>query len=170
MTDLSKFKLLYQPHIALESQVEPFTNKDVEYRNGIANHMAAIMEKYRGVGLAANQINFPYAIFVMQAEGSRMDIFNPSIINVSDKKILMTEGCLSDPGLYLNIQRPDAITVRYEDANGTEYEEDLYNASARIFLHEYDHLMGISFTDRVGKTKLNMAYKKRDKLLKSLKK
>jgi len=75
----------------------------------------------------------------------------------------MPEGCLSHPDLYLTVKRPKQLVAKYLDNTAKECKIELYDIDARCFLHEYDHLQGIEFTDRVSKLKLAMAYKKRNK-------
>jgi peptide deformylase len=76
----------------------------------------------------------------------------------------MPEGCLSHPDLFLTVKRPRGIVAKYLDINAKECTIELYDIDARCFLHEYDHLNGIEFTDRVSKLKLDRAKKKRQKL------
>lgn len=158
--DMSAHQLVYVPHEALETQVPAFPQDNVEYRRAVSDHMKAVMERHRGIGLAANQINLNAAVHVQMVQQDMVTMFNPQIHEVSDDKVLMSEGCLSDPGLYLKIKRPDMIRASWEDETGSRTQATLFGMDCRVFLHEYDHLQGILFTDRVGKTKLNMARKK----------
>ena len=77
----------------------------------------------------------------------------------------MDEGCLTFPGLWLKISRPESIKVDYEDVHGEKSEVVMHGLEARIFLHEYDHMEGTNFTDGVSKVKLDMAKKKQKKAL-----
>lgn len=163
--DLSVHKLIYAPHDALTTKVADFPADNTEYRNTIAKHMKSIMETHRGVGLAANQINLDAAVQVQMIQRDIVAMFNPQIHEVSQDKVLMSEGCLSVPGLYLKIKRPDVIRASWEDAAGDRITETLHGMDCRVFLHEYDHLQGIMFTDRIGKLKLEMARKKQSGLL-----
>jgi peptide deformylase len=92
-------------------------------------------------------------------------MFNPEIMEISKDSVLMSEGCLSDPGLYLKISRPDMIMASWEDELGERSQATLYGMDCRVFLHEMDHLQGIMFSDRVGATKLKMARTKQAKLM-----
>jgi len=158
--DMSLHQLVYVPHGALETQVPAFPQGDVEYRRAISNHMKTTMEQHRGVGLAANQINLNAAVHVQMLQKDMVAMFNPQIHEVSEDKVLMSEGCLSDPGLYLKVKRPDMIRASWEDENGERVQSTLFGMDCRVFLHEYDHLQGILFTDRVGSVKLKMARKR----------
>lgn len=158
--DMSAHQLVYVPHEALETQVPPFPEGNPEYRRAVANHMKAVMERHRGIGLAANQINLNAAVHVQMVQTDMVAMFNPQIHNISNDKVLMSEGCLSDPGLYLKVKRPDMVQVSWEDEMGERTGTTLFGMDARVFLHEFDHLQGILFTDRVGDVKLKMARKK----------
>ena len=94
-----------------------------------------------------------------------IECFNPKILDESHKKVLMDEGCLSFPGLWLKVNRPEAIEVEYEDVHGSKTTAMMYGLEARIFLHEYDHMEGKDFTDRVSKLKLDIAKRKQKKAL-----
>lgn len=158
--DMSAHQLVYVPHQALETQVPPFPEGNVEYRRAVAQHMASIMEKHRGIGLAANQINLNAAVHVQMVQRDLVAMFNPQIHEVSEDTVLMSEGCLSDPGLYLKVKRPDMVKASWENELGERTAATLFGMDARVFLHEFDHLQGILFTDRVGDVKLKMARKK----------
>ena len=74
--------------------------------------------------------------------------FNPKIIKESKDEVVMEEGCLSYPELFLNISRPSSIVIKYEDVYKEKHKLKLNGYSARIFHHEYDHMEGIDFTQR----------------------
>ena len=126
------------------------------------------MKYYQGIGLSANQIGIMERVFVMYSDVKKKEIiacFNPNIIAVSPKKTLMDEGCLTYPGLWLKVSRPESIEVEYEDIHGEKTKVFMYGLEARVFLHEYDHMEGKNFTDGVSKLKLDMAKKKQKKAL-----
>ena len=161
-------KLVYAPDPVLDKKVDEFPENSNDLRSMVATHMIDIMQEYKGVGLAANQINLNASVFVMLLYDEPTVMFNPQILEVSNETVLLTEGCLSEPGLYLNVKRPSSVMVQWEDAAGDIQQDTLFKYSARIFLHEFDHLCGVLFTDRVGKLKLQMARKKQKKIVKSL--
>ena len=126
------------------------------------------MKYYQGIGLSANQIGIMERVFVMYSDVKKKEIiacFNPNIIAVSPKKTLMDEGCLTFPGLWLKVSRPESIEVEYEDVHGEKTKVFMYGLEARIFLHEYDHMEGQDFTNRVSKLKLDIAKRKQKKAL-----
>ncbi len=104
------------------------------------------------VGLAAPQINSRLQAFVMK-QGSRViSVINPVIIK-TDLAQTNKEGCLSIPGISENVKRPDKIDVEYYDINFNKVRQKLRGFAAAIFQHEYDHLHGILYIDRLDKAK-----------------
>jgi peptide deformylase len=93
-------------------------------------------------------------------------VINPVIMKVDSDTVLGKEGCLSHLGLLLNIRRPKTLVAKFLDIDAKECILEFSGIDARCFLHEYDHLQGIEFTDRVSKLKLDMAKKKQKKLIK----
>ena len=110
------------------------------------------MFHHQGVGLSANQIGIEERVFVMMIDIESQETitcFNPRIIKESKDEVVMEEGCLSYPELYLEIPRPSSIIVKYEDEGKSLFKRRLDGFIARIFQHEYDHMEGIDFTERV---------------------
>ena len=110
------------------------------------------MFHYNGVGLSANQIGIEERAFVMMIDIDAQETitcFNPRIIKESKDEVVMEEGCLSYPELFLEISRPSTIVVKYEDEGKEIQKRQLTGYYARIFQHEYDHMEGIDFTERV---------------------
>src|SRR5210317_171899 len=94
----------------------------------------------------------------------------PFDVETFKKEEKIKEGCLTFSFLFLDIKRPSAIKVKYLDENLKEQEEEMIGIVARCFLHEYDHMQGIVFTEKVTKFKLDYALKKRDKEIKRVQK
>ena len=92
------------------------------------------------------------------------------IISASADQVMMKEGCLTFPFVFLNISRPRKVTVKYEDENGDLKEGHLDGMISRVFQHEYDHMLGKTFVDGISKMKLDMAYKKAEKQMKKWRK
>ena len=110
------------------------------------------MFHHNGVGLSANQIGIEERAFVMMIDIDAQETitcFNPRIIKESKDEVVMEEGCLSYPELFLEISRPATIVVKYEDEGKEIHKRQLTEYYARIFQHEYDHMEGIDFTERV---------------------
>ena len=122
---------------------------------------------HHGLGLSANQIGMPVKVFTMRVNDSDHAIvcFNPTITKESDETVMMKEGCLSFPSLYLNIRRPSEIEGQYQNADGDIINVHFEGLAARIFHHEMDHMKGETFTDKVNKVFLQSARRKQKKLL-----
>ena len=160
-------------------QVAPFVDESLEQfgfkdRKDLSKVMYDNMTKYGGLGLSANQLGLPYRMFVMGGhpqieDGKVRSVFNPMVNDVSPESINLKEGCLSFPFLFLSIKRPKWCSVRYTDENGEEVEETLHGMSARIFMHENEHMNGYVFTDLVSKLKLERAEKSKQKMIKEIK-
>jgi len=156
----------------LKKVPEPF-NFEEEDAKKWATKLTNKMIELGGVGLAANQVGLDMAIMSIGVrnptsgeEFSRV-CFNPQLISVSDKHEVMREGCLSVPGLRLNIKRPIECTLKYFDENQEEKTEKYTGLAARVALHEYDHMLGYNFMHRVSRLKLDRAMKSLDKRVKA---
>ncbi len=111
------------------------------------------MIHHQGVGLSANQIGIAERVFIMMIDEETEETitcFNPRIIKTYDEKVWCEEGCLSYPDEQINILRPNRIVVKYEDADKVDHKIKLEGFAARVFLHEFDHMQGINFTQRKG--------------------
>ena len=120
-------------------------------RHFLAKTLIENMLHYDGVGLSANQIGIEERAFAMIRDIEYNDIivcFNPRIVKRYDDEVWCEEGCLSFPDKIINIQRPDRIVVKYEDEDKKDHKIKLSGMAARVFLHEFDHLEGIVFTQR----------------------
>ena len=137
-------------------------------REELSKDMFEFMISSGGIGLTANQVGLPYNMFVvgdhLQIEnGIKMACFNPVIINSSEETVVMREGCLTFPFVFLSITRPRKVTLKYEDENCDLQEASLDGMISRIVQHEYDHILGKNFTDYASKMKLDRAFKKAEK-------
>lgn len=148
----------------LHTKLEPF---DFErYGNlavGLSNNLIEAMKRYGGIGLAANQIGCTHRVFVMGTGDNIIAYFNPEILEASENKVTLSEGCLSYMGLFLKISRPERIIARYQDFEGEFHDVSFSGLTARTFQHELDHLNGIVFTSHVGPVALKFAKDKQKK-------
>ena len=120
-------------------------------RHFVAKTLIENMHHYEGIGLAAIQIGIGERVFVMilnMETEETITCFNPRIIKRYDDDVWCEEGCLSFPDEIINIQRPNRIVVKYEDEDKKDHKIKLDGLAARVFLHEFDHLEGIVFTQR----------------------
>lgn len=113
------------------------------------------MYEAKGIGLAANQVDLPYRVFVLNLTGDaeekdqEMVFINPVLSNLKGSTE-GEEGCLSFPGLYANVRRAEKVTVRAFDLSGNDMEYQATGLFARAAQHENDHLDGVLFTDRLA--------------------
>jgi peptide deformylase len=103
--------------------------------------LLATMYEHKGVGLAAPQVGISQQIFVADSGAGPLAIINPKILKKSGSG-KMEEGCLSIPGVHVNVRRPKDIIVQYTDENNQKVERSMTELLARVFLHENDHLHG----------------------------
>ncbi|MCZ0862572.1 peptide deformylase [Methanocorpusculum vombati] len=116
----------------------------------LLDEMVPFMRESRGVGLAAPQIGVSRRFFVMDAGDKVRKVINPEILASGNSTAEMEEGCLSVPGIHKRVRRPRRITVRYQTETGDTVEEELKDYPARVFQHEFDHLDGVLFVDRIA--------------------
>ena len=165
-------KILIEPDPMLRKKCEPVSVVDNQLRT-LMNDMAQTMYNAPGIGLAAIQVGEPKRVIVIDL--SREDekknplyFVNPELITNSDNNAAYEEGCLSVPGQFAEISRPDKCKVKYLDYNGNEKILDTEGLLATCIQHEMDHLEGILFIDYLSKLKKNMIVKKLSKQKKSL--
>ena len=176
---MKELKLIPPTDPRVQSAIAPFNNdmlKDEGFkdRKELSEAMFDTMKKYGGIGLSANQVGLPFNMFVVGdhpeiEKGLKMTCFNPMIVSSSVEEETMKEGCLTFPFVFLNITRPRKVVVKYEDENGDLKEGSLDGMISRVFQHEYDHMLGKTFVDGISKMKLDMAYKKAEKMMKKYK-
>jgi peptide deformylase len=158
-------KIFNENHPLLASKI-PLYEGDFEPLKKLATNMFALMWLDNGIGLAANQVGIAVRMFVMGPEkGPHYICINPEIVDKSEKLVKDKEGCLSSPGLWLNINREEWVHAKYMTLNGEVVERKFEGLLARCYLHELDHLNGISFTSLSSKLGLQLAREKQNKIL-----
>lgn len=110
--------------------------------------MRQAMHAAAGIGLSANQIGMNISVFVAKVDNKFYAVFNPEIIQSSKEAVEMDEGCLSVPGVYGIVTRPEKIILKGYDANGKSLKIKAWGLLARVFQHEVDHLNGKLFIDK----------------------
>lgn len=157
------------PHQSLvETSTDWIFNQDGDAKE-LENSMIEFMLTNNGIGLAANQIGLTKKVFVIGSKNipgfpEPFAVFNPKIIKFSEETILYKEGCLSYPDLWLNVKRPKYIIAEYQNSSGDTITAEMDGLVARCFQHEYDHLLGVCFVDKVSQMKLQLAMRKIRKL------
>lgn len=135
--------------------------------------MFETMRNASGIGLAATQVGIDQSVFVVDLspvedyeKSKPMVLINPKILDFSDKKITIEEGCLSIPNVRYEVERPETVYITYYD---TELKEQTFEATklfARVFQHEQDHLNGVLFTDHLDDDVKKKLKKSLDKIKK----
>ena len=149
--------------------LQPSTSWDFEVDGDpteLVKEMVRILTENGGVGLAAPQCGINKTIFIMGNFTKMVVCINPKIVSLSEGRVTDVEGCLSFPDLWLKVSRADSCFVSYQNTSGELVEDELTGLMARVYLHEFDHLLGITFDQRVGEMKLKMAKETRVKDLK----
>lgn len=133
----------------LKSEAAPITDVDGKLVAFVGEMFESLEASGNGVALAAPQIGVRKQIFVWDMGDDQRDvIFNPEIVD-SDGEWVYEEGCLSIPGLYVEIVRPKTVMLKGVDIDGNEIEREADEFEARMFQHELDHLHGILMFDRM---------------------
>jgi peptide deformylase len=151
-------EIIHYPHPTLRHVSKPLKRVDAELRQMVAE-MFELMYKHEGIGLAANQVDLPYRVFVCNVSGDPKDkdsesvFINPVILKGSGQHE-REEGCLSIPGVYSPVIRKEKISVQAYNMAGEEITGEIDGLFARCVQHEIDHLDGRLFIDRLTPTQL----------------
>jgi len=165
-------QILIEPNKILREKSLPVETVDEDLRK-LMDDMLETMYAAPGIGLAAIQVGIPKRVIVMdiaQKEGPKKPMFfiNPEIINKSENNLTYEEGCLSVPGQFAEIDRPEKCYVKYLDYQGQPQEIKAEGMLATCIQHEIDHLEGILFIDYLSKLKKSMIVKKLSKQKKAI--
>ena len=150
-------RVLKYPHPALRHKSKPLRRVDGELKN-VIREMFDLMYQQKGVGLAANQVDLPYRFFVINPEGEptkgREFVFLNPVLEKRSGTAEAEEGCLSFPEIFAPVKRSAKVTVSAYDLDGQEIRCEFDGLMARAVQHEYDHLDGVLFIDRLSPTGL----------------
>ncbi len=135
-------------------------DKDFPELSTLIENMFETMYKADGIGLAAPQVGYDIRLLIIDLSAMEDDngetvnfkkvMINPEMLEMSDDTEVSEEGCLSIPGIHENVARARKIKIRYFDENFNEFVEEYEDFFARVIQHEYDHLEGDLFTDKVS--------------------
>jgi peptide deformylase len=158
------------PDEVLRRKAEPVESVDVDVCR-VLNDMAETMYRQNGIGLAAPQVGISRRLITLDVPseeegepGSGLILAVNPRITARDGKTVVTEGCLSFPGLEIDITRADHVTVEYLDETGASHTRACEGLLAVCFQHEIDHLDGMVFTDRVGLVRRRLALRDYEKM------
>ena len=149
---IGRLELVEYPHPALLRRTQPLARIDDAVHDAV-EQMFAIMYAAGGIGLAANQVALPYRLFIVNLEarhdaGEELVFVNPTLGRPRGNAV-EEEGCLSLPGLRMDVRRPEQIAVKAWSLAGEPFELEADGMLARVVQHEFDHLEGRLFTDRL---------------------
>ena len=151
-------KIVHYPHPILRRASKPLRRVDAELRKMVAEMFELIYDPaHKGIGLAANQVDLPYRLFVANISGDSAAkdqefVFINPVISHPKGSAEAEEGCLSLPGLYAQVRRPERIVVTAYNLSGEEARYDCDGLFARCVQHECDHLDGVLFVDKLPPT------------------
>ena len=157
-------------------KVGEIVDKDYPELESLLANMWETMYNASGVGLAAPQIGKGIRIFLIdtiqlqeegdEAKGIKTTFINAKIVEESGNEWSYEEGCLSIPHVRGDVERQETITIRYQDENFKEYTKTFDGLNARVIQHEYDHIEGILFTEKLKPIKKRMVQRKLDAIRK----
>jgi len=162
--------LLYYPHEFLDKQLKEVNLENPEFDpKELKQQMVELMLSSNGIGLSASQVGIDAQLFVMGDSATNSTLcINPTILQYTEETVVDVEGCLSFPNIFVKVKRPKEILAKFYNENLEEQIVKISGYSARCYLHEWDHLQGVTFKDRISKLKWDMAIKKSRKLEKAL--
>lgn len=148
------------PPDQIHNKLERFNFDGKHNPEKIAVDLIVTMLKFNGMGISANQVGLPHRVFVMNTSPQMMVCFNPKIVDTSEEQVVLDEGCLSYPGLFVKIRRPKHVRVRFQTPNGEMTTQKYTGMTARVFQHEMDHMEGIDFLSRASEFHKEKALRK----------
>ncbi len=145
-------QIIHYPHLTLRHKSRPVQRVDRELRDMVAE-MFDLMYAAKGIGLAANQVDLPLQLFIINLSGEKgsgeeMVFINP-VLTAPQGRSQRDEGCLSLPGIYAEVARPESVRVTAYDLSGNQFDSRVDGMLARAIQHENDHLEGVLFIDRL---------------------
>ncbi|MEZ6094122.1 MAG: peptide deformylase [Pirellulaceae bacterium] len=155
--DVADLRIIHYPHPTLRHKSKPLRKVDKAIKSHIET-MFELMYAAKGIGLAANQVDLPFQMFVINPDGDQKtgneQVFINPVIKSSKGQASAEEGCLSLPGVYGQVSRPEQIVVTGYDLSGNEINLSATGLLARVIQHEFDHLHGTLFIDRLDASEI----------------
>jgi peptide deformylase len=156
--------IVIAPDPRLKAKARLVTERDREALVALVPRMFATMYAAPGIGLAAPQIGVDLRLAVIDLQPDEtpapITLINPHIEQVSEEEVTREEGCLSIPGQYADVTRPERVVVSYEDIDGHPQRIEADGLLATCLQHEIDHLDGVLFVDHLSALKRNMILRK----------
>jgi peptide deformylase len=159
-------ELLPENHPQLKEVSSPWSFETDGDPSELIAALIEVMKEKNAIGIAAPQCGVQKSLFIIYDGETFLECVNPKIVQIMDKSLVDFEGCLSFPDLFMKVRRNEHCIVEYQTATGETVTKELQGLPARVYLHELDHLLGVTFDDRVGDLTYKMAKDKRKKQLK----
>jgi len=157
--EISNLNLVADKDPILHTRVDEFDFKNPPVNPlELKDKLCEILDKHNALGLSANQVGLPYRVFVTKGHYC---FFNPRMVDLGDEQIILEEGCLSFPNVFPKIKRPRRIRMRAANEHGDVVTHKFHDLTARICLHEYDHLEGKTFDEAASKFSWERAIRKK---------
>ncbi len=155
---MAELELKIFPNPCLRVKARPVVdfNADTLY---VLQEMKKMMYLNQGIGLAAPQVGLSLSVILIDAGEGFISLINPAVMEVSRKKTVLEEGCLSLPGLSVKVARPVSIKVRAQNENGQFFVKKFNELEAKVVQHEMDHLNGRLIIDYLNPVKRILAKK-----------
>ena len=166
-----RLQIVVAPDGKLRQVSKPIDLTDENETQHLSSFLDSMIETCRhiqGMGLSAIQVGIPHRIFVVVTEDHSIDFINPEILETSEEEVMLREGCLSFPGIFLDIKRPKVVKVKYYNRKLEECELEATGMVARCILHEMDHLDGLTFVQKLGIATRNLIMGKMKKVKKQI--
>lgn len=170
---MTTLEILVAPDPRLKERATEVSEINDDIRKHLSD-MVETMYEFNGVGLAATQVGIMKRLIVMDCanpddgeESKLIQFINPEIVELSDETNDIQEGCLSVPGFYETLDRPDKATIKYLDEQGKEQTRTFQGLESVCIQHEIEHLNGQLFIDHMSRMRRNMITKKLQKLKKA---
>lgn len=140
--------LVTYPNAILEEKSKKITNPQAPEIKKLIREMSEILEKQQGVGLAAPQVGKSLRLCLVNVEGKKYILINPEIKSKSLRKVVLEEGCLSFPGIFVKVKRHKKVKLKALDEKGNKITIKAAGILSQVFQHEVDHLEGVTIEDR----------------------
>ncbi len=146
-------EIIHYPHPTLRHNSKTIRRIDRELQSAV-REMFELMYDARGIGLAANQVDLPLQMFILNVSGEPDNgeelVFVNPVVDQPKGSQVSEEGCLSIPGVHADVNRPSQVHIMAYDLAGNEIDMVVDGLLARVIQHEYDHLHGVLFVDRIS--------------------
>ena len=148
---VEQMRILHYPEAVLRTRAKPVPEVTDDVR-AVASRMIDLMKEAKGVGLAAPQVGLSWRLFVTDApdDGEPHVYVNPDLQLLPGERERHEEGCLSIPGVHVEIERPAAVLLTATDLEGRPVIRQAVGFTARVWQHEFDHLNGVLIIDKMS--------------------